>query len=1080
MTGTNVNYAVLVALYDNSESPECRRYCYGPECFSSITNTNSLFVGTFYNNIVNEPSLTNAVLDSEVVPTNIILPEFSFDVALKGEASNLNDWLHSRFLISGSPYDIKVQVFLAKYATSFNPTTDLIFSGYISSDSISLKAGIVSLNAKTGMSFLGTNSSGSRGLSSRSFPRQKFSENALIKDTVLQPDPDILDTVVPILFGDWTDDRSFYNIPCRAIDKTLAKDIKFFVSDPGPEGVYGICTTGSQKVKWVDSSGSGRVNAQAKWSEDEDGDPTGLNDHKLYFDYLEAPLKDWSYLVGSFPYNVRVNKDGEEGVSHGDPVFQSGDLFIPSSAGGLKNTGGFIEKNPINIIKLIMEYYCGLEDGFDFDGDDFDDWATLKNNIEVRAYINEDTDVKEVIGQLLFASGLVMTYENGFATLTDNYNVYGLGQDQEVLAQVDPNSSEIVDFTPLIQTRCNFEQTFNYLPDYSNVYGIKLSYKYNPATEAFEKNLLIEKPGTDDNIRKTKDLLELESYWLWREDDAMAAIGSLAQQILFTVQRTLEVEIPFGLDLNTSTILKWKTEDDEENNYFWITSIEQSFSDAKATITAQFQDTHFLYGTWTGESAPTFEEATYEQKIYSGFCCADFEDEAAYYSRWGKDEPHLDPVDGVYEDYDGKVARIEYKPAGNAPQGYYTQASEHNALINTIDHFINVKQFMGPAIMNEDLECWPGEHNGYYAGQDPVKVGREGGLTVPFFLNLEKDHEYVLVKPDDLGGILPWSNAEDRLISLTCRVEGTNDSNSTSFPNSLNAARPEGTWSSSSEYIKFLGSNITISINISGYDLEISTAGSPPSPTIAYRSGDKDYLLIAGFFTIGPKMVSAITYPPSTDYVDSDGNSATYSDDAVDHDPTKADSFHNKFSDALRTFQTTDLASLPDNQDLNTFENFGHEGFETRFNGSSGFVVEGWMNFVDDGRQEILLDKSYYENAFKVGGFANRFYILEIAYRNTNDLSHEYFPGGDDIQNFADNSTSAIFAFYVTDGDTVEADKVWQYDSGGNHLFSFDIACNSAINEDQLTIRYEKWNGLDDNYNCLTMFYRLTATSEVL
>ena len=821
--GVSASYRLLVALYDDATPRTVRRYCCGPDCASVIVNDGVIWqqmalTGTYYNAITDYPTLKTSVLENEITPTDtIILPELSFSVSRSED--DLETWLYNVLMTVGVIRTVTVAAYVLPSGEELDVEDHLVFLGYLTGDSVRITAKAVELTAKSMLARIDDK-----------LPRRTF--GIFNSVTGRKVDPDAVDEPLPICYGDWTDDESNYQLAMRLTDTTLDANLRAQLCDPGLYGVGKVADVGGDGyVKWTDSSGEHRIKGL-----------TGIANCCFYSVYNSGVNAYGNYtgeiiVRGTSDLNLLLNPEGDTGTAHGDPILQPGDLIVPSTAYGLRDDQGDLIENPVKIIESLLVELMGL-DSTQIDRTSFDAQIAAKSTLKFRCFVDKETTYKAVLAGLLRDSGLVMSLEKGKVTLAKNLFIAGATTAEKATA------------LQLTKERANYTETVDLLPDFMHFYGIKISYKRNPLKDSYERAELIEREGITQADRDTGKLLTIESDFIYRKEEAWACISNLAQQLLVSKPRALEVSIPHGLELNTTSLLCWSG-GQENGNYYWVTSIEKNYRNSLAEgVQSLFIDTDFNYAVWVNDQAPDYDDALPSERDDSGFWLSGITDVAARYSRWGAGT--VTPGDqGQYTDTSGN----RFEPLV-VEEGDEVTAQSHNLHKEALDFLTNLTVAHLPA----ENEPGPREIEGQtqYVSTVPIAVFHEGGVMVPFWKGISDGATATILNLADYAGITDISTIHNRLVEIHAICQPVDDlDNGPQFPAALAAGYEL-------HEIGWFGDGQTLTMTFLAFGenttLTFQAAGDPVTGhtfTVSYdKLAYKAYAWIAGYVIIHQELAT--------------------------------------------------------------------------------------------------------------------------------------------------------------------------------------------------------------------------------
>jgi hypothetical protein len=406
----------VVALDDNGAAVGHRRFAVGPR--SMAVQAGDL-TGLYQGRVVTAATVRNDV-GLEPFP-RLVVPDFSFAVAREDRhpsaADELLTFLHS---YAGPDYELNVLAYLSVGGAV--AADEPIFRGYLESDGVRIQGDRIEIRA-----------TGLLGKYDKETPPETLSERfADVMPAGVQVPERYGNDPLPILYGDWTERSSWYQLRGPVVRTPGGSDdILVQLSAPNDHGIGALNGPG----RWLDATGE---------------------------TLAVASVAEQSLTFGRFELEDTATLPAEEDTRG-----------APQSAQGNLDVGGNLIESPAGIIFDLLTQYAGLEIAR-LDVDSFDELAA-QQGYRFRNLIDETADVFDLVAEVCRDAGLMLTERGGLLRLEANLVFAWLGT-------VAPT----IRLTPADVGR---GQRITLRPDKWDYTRVRLKYAYNPATGKFRRSV---------------------------------------------------------------------------------------------------------------------------------------------------------------------------------------------------------------------------------------------------------------------------------------------------------------------------------------------------------------------------------------------------------------------------------------------------------------------------------------------------------------------------------------------------------------------------------------------------------------
>ncbi len=537
----------------------------------------------------------NESVGEEPVP-RVILPDLAVTIARHDDGDGkLIDLINAH----GTDHDGWVLRLYAKAATAtLRPAADLVYEGVLGAGAFTITAGAVELRATSRLAQYDMD-----------FPVRKFSDvfDDNVRRAWRQGDggmgpitgpynpiaEDARDRIVPVLYGRWTDPPSHYWLPGGIVNRLIGAKY----GDTGSataELAACLCLANTA----VDGSGRGiaQVPERAWWKKG-DGSRHGGAGRNGKFD---VSANSGNPDADGCGHAVVLRLAGSDDA---DVSYYDGDIVLARRAAGNRNASGELIEEPAAIIyDLLTDPYYGhvdaafIDDSLNPASDGF-----VRTGLRFRGHLAETKKlITEHIAEICRDAGLLFGVENGKFAVRPNklyrWEFYGRSFGAH----------------PVDRVRClDTARHTLWLKEYE-FHGVRLRYAWNPSTEEYAK---VHQRGATvavgENTEPREPYLEIESRWIWRDEDARVLAGTL-KEILRHRGRLVEFGLPLaGLDIAVGDRVSF-TGDGLHGAVFYVTTVDKDYGAGTATIKAARMALRWHGGLWTADDAPAYAELTDE------------------------------------------------------------------------------------------------------------------------------------------------------------------------------------------------------------------------------------------------------------------------------------------------------------------------------------------------------------------------------------------------------------------------------------------------------------------------------------
>jgi hypothetical protein len=594
-SGTAANYDVLVLLYPRSQAghgDQWLRLAATPH--PSLVNIGQMLDGTYRPRALS--CRINESIGEELIP-KIILPELTIEVARDTQNREARDLVVDRVNEYWGDVDGWVlRIYARERGERLDPLRHLIYDGLVARDGFEIDKGQVTFRADSLLAGFDID-----------FPYRTFADD-LVSDVWMhqayrhQLDPAIADKLMPIVYGDWSDPPSWYSLPGFIVNKLIGESVGDHRLKVCPcfANAHDAAFVGGRA--WWQGAGGGNHSAPEWQGKFHVVNVTGPS--------YPTPDPD-SYTNRAVTFQLDKSQGSD------DVTWHKGDTVRLRDFQGNRGAGGALIEEPAAIIQnLLTDELFGAVSSELIDGslDPADHRQFVTTGLRLRGWIGEKKKlITEIIAGICRDSGLIFYVKNGKFAVKKNplfhWEYYG----------------ENVPVWRLDGVRTNDSQRHTLRSRDWDYHGVRIKYRRNPAADNYDK--MIQRGDTRQIGFKTETIepyLEIESDWLWRDEDARIMLDNyyLAIQAKCRVFEATAPLLGLGMSIGETPRLEW-TGDGLEGAIIYITSTDKDYAAGAATVKGIRMVKRWYGSLWTDEDHPSFADSTSDERKAGGFWTRD-------------------------------------------------------------------------------------------------------------------------------------------------------------------------------------------------------------------------------------------------------------------------------------------------------------------------------------------------------------------------------------------------------------------------------------------------------------------------
>jgi hypothetical protein len=314
-------------------------------------------------------------------------------------------------------------------------------------------------------------------------------------------------------------------------------------------------------------------------------------------------------------FTMRYSQARFSAPGHQDCYWADGDrVRLRGAVGNSMLIGLFVPtvlEEPAAIIYDLLRNYAGVL------ADEIDDSlkptseSFVRTGMCFRGFIDETKKlITEHIAEICRDAGLILYLKEGkFAVARNPIHLW---------EYYPANPPPVWRLEP---TTCLRTQRHTLRPKEWEYQGVRVRYARNPAAESGDQYTRVCRCGAQDaDGNDVEPYFEIESNWIWREQDARALARSYYQLVHVHVARLLEIEVSLrGLDIHLGFHRIEYSGDDLDGAIFYVTTIDKDYVAGTATVKGVRMQKRFYGGKWKADDAPTWDDSTPEQRKAGGY-----------------------------------------------------------------------------------------------------------------------------------------------------------------------------------------------------------------------------------------------------------------------------------------------------------------------------------------------------------------------------------------------------------------------------------------------------------------------------